>query len=61
MSPAQARKYVTSLTVTLAIGVVLLVLGVAMADALLRTAGLSLTVVMTLLLVVQAVRSHRGR
>lgn len=61
MSPAQTRRDVTSLAITLAVGVLLLVLGLATSDALLRTAGPSLTVVMALLLVVHAVRSGRRR
>jgi len=61
MSPAQTRKYATYLAIALAVGIVLLVLGLALPDVLLRTAGLSLVVVMALLLVVQAVRSSRRR
>ncbi|GAA3336687.1 hypothetical protein GCM10017714_35010 [Curtobacterium pusillum] len=61
MTPAQARKYASYLAIALAVGVVLLVLGLALSDALLRTTGLSLVVVMALLLIVQAVRSSKHR
>ncbi|WP_148071089.1 hypothetical protein [Curtobacterium sp. PhB115] len=61
MTPVRARRYVSSLAVALAVGVVLLVAGSAASDALLRTAGLSLVVVMALLLIVHAVRSGRHR
>lgn len=61
MTAPQAHKYAALLAITMAVGVVLLVLGLALSDALLRTTGLSLTVMMALLLAIQFVRSGRGR